>query len=49
VQGIIYFLRGGKENHQLGTGFSAHYRIASAVTRVEFVSDRMPYTVLRGR
>jgi len=26
-----------------------HYRIVSAVKTVEFVSDRMPYIVLRGR
>jgi hypothetical protein len=26
-----------------------HKRIISAVKRVEFVSDRMPYIILRGR
>jgi hypothetical protein len=30
-------------------GFFVHQRIASAVKRVEFVSDRMSYIVLRGR
>ena len=38
----------GNDNHQLGTGF-VHRRIVSAVKRVEFVSDRLLYIVLRGR
>ena len=32
-----------------GTGFFVHQRTASAVKRVEFVSDRLSYIVLRGR
>ena len=32
----------------MGTGFFVHQRIASAVERVEFVSDRVSHIVLRG-
>ena len=33
----------------MGTGFILNYRTVSAVKRVEFVSDRVSYAVLRGR
>jgi hypothetical protein len=33
----------------LGTGFFVHKITISAVERVEFVSDRMSYIILRGR
>jgi len=33
----------------LGTRFFVHQRIAPAVKRVEFVSDRVSYIVMRGR
>ena len=33
----------------MGKGFYVHHRIVSAVKRVEFVSDRESYTVVRGR
>jgi hypothetical protein len=38
----------GNGNHELGIGSCVYKRIISAVKRVEFVSDRMSYIILRG-
>jgi hypothetical protein len=43
-----FFYGKGSENHELGS-FFMHKGIISAVKRVEFVSDRMSYVILRGR
>jgi exonuclease III len=45
----MLFYGKGNDNHQFGTGFFLHQRIVPAVKKVEFVSDRMLYRVLRGR
>jgi len=45
----IFFYGKGNENHQLGTGFFVHCRLVSAVNRIESVSDRLSYIVLKGR
>jgi hypothetical protein len=37
----IFFCEEGNENHQFGTGYFLHHRIASAVKTVVNVSDRM--------
>jgi hypothetical protein len=39
----------GNGNHELGTVVFVHKGIISAVKRVEFVSDKMSYIILRGR
>jgi hypothetical protein len=38
----------GNENHELGTGFFCAQENMLAVKRVESVSDRMSYIILRG-
>jgi exonuclease III len=42
-----FFYGAGNENHQLGTDLFVLKRIISAVRRVELVSDRMSYIILR--
>jgi hypothetical protein len=42
----IFFNGKGNENHKLG--FFVHKKVISAVMAVEFVSDRVPYIILRG-
>jgi hypothetical protein len=38
----------GNENLELCTGFVVHKRILSEIRRVEFISDRMSYRIIRG-
>jgi hypothetical protein len=49
AEDYTFFYGQGNGDHQLGTGFFVHKRIVSAVRRVEFISDRMSYIILRGR
>jgi hypothetical protein len=43
-----FFHGKGQENHELGTGvFLLHKRIITAFKRVEFVSHRISYVILR--
>jgi hypothetical protein len=44
----IFFYGKENENHELGTGSFAHKSIISAVIKVEFLSNRMSYIILRG-
>jgi predicted transcriptional regulator of viral defense system len=46
---VSVFYRKGDQNCQMGTRFLVRHKIVSADKRVEFVTDRMSYAVLRGR
>jgi hypothetical protein len=48
AEDYIFFYEEGNEDHQLGRGFFVHKKIISAVRRVEFVSDRMSFKILKG-
>jgi hypothetical protein len=43
-----FFYADVNENQQLETGLLVHHGVDTADKRVEFVSERMPYVVLRG-
>jgi hypothetical protein len=42
-----FFYGKQNENQELGTGYFLHKRIESTIKRVEFISDRMSYIILR--
>jgi hypothetical protein len=48
-RGLYFFCGKGNENRQLRTGLFVQHRMLSAVNRLEFVSDRVSFMVLRGR
>jgi hypothetical protein len=49
AEDYTFFYGQGNGDNQLGTGFTVHKRIVSAVRRVQFISDRKSYIILRGR
>ena len=48
TQSFFFSYGKGNKNHQLGTGCFVHHRIVPTFKRVEFVTDRMSYSALRG-
>jgi exonuclease III len=49
AEDFTFFCGQGNGDHRLGTAFCIHKRIISADRRVDFISDRMSYIILRGR
>jgi exonuclease III len=49
AEDYTFFYGKGNEDHQLGAGVFVYKKTTLAGRRVEFVSDRMPYIILRGR
>jgi hypothetical protein len=47
AEDFTFFCGGGKGDYQLGTGVFVYRCIISVVRRVEFISDRMSYIILR--
>jgi hypothetical protein len=48
AENYTFFYGQGIGDHQSGIRFFVHKRIVSEVRRVEFISDRMSYMILRG-
>jgi hypothetical protein len=49
AEDYTFFYGQGNGDHQIGTDFLVYKKIVSAVKRVEFISGRMSYIILRGR
>jgi hypothetical protein len=49
AQDYTFFYGQGNGDHHLGAGFLIHKRIVSVVRKLNFISDRMSYIILRGR
>jgi hypothetical protein len=47
AEDYTFFYGEANEGHQSGTGFFSHKRIVSVIRRVELISERMLYIILR--